>query len=84
MTPLALTSPTWHDHLALPACHGTAPLMDGLTMLDVLRAQALCEHCPVDSRTCRAAGEAALGHGVWGGVLLEKGRPTKRESLTES
>lgn len=69
-SPLQIDGPT-------PACSGADPgLFWPATFEDAGRAQALCRSCPLMA-ACYAAGVQGKEWGVWGGVLLERGRPSE-------
>lgn len=44
---------------------------------DLRKAKALCEVCVVKAE-CRQYGEQTRSSGVWGGVTLDRGRPSTR------
>lgn len=81
--PVALASPI--DIPLMPAamldatfgCEGADPDLFFPNNSDHLeQALRLCQTCPVQSQ-CRDFGVATKSVGVWGGVLLREGRPSR-------
>ena len=73
---IAFTAPTPHDPELVWACadHPDPDLFHPTDQADLAAAQALCADCPV-RELCLALGLARGEYGVWGGVLLDNGKP---------
>lgn len=47
---------------------------------NMLKAKKLCENCPV-KQECYEDGVAFGAMGIWGGVALQYGRPSRRKKV---
>ena len=73
---IAFTAPTPHDPKLVWACadHPEPDVFHPTDDATLAEAQALCADCPV-RELCLSLGLARDEYGVWGGVLLENGKP---------
>lgn len=73
---IAFTAPTPHDPTLVWACadHPDPDLFHPTDDARLAAAQALCATCPVRA-LCLELGLRRDEYGVWGGVLLDNGRP---------
>jgi WhiB family redox-sensing transcriptional regulator len=73
---IAFTAPTPHDPTLSWACadHPDPELFHPTDDESLAAAQAFCADCPV-RELCLDLGRARDEFGVWGGVLLENGKP---------
>jgi hypothetical protein len=73
---IAFTAPTPHDPKLVWACadHPDPDLFHPTDEADLAAAQAICARCPV-RELCLSLGLQRDEYGVWGGVLLESGKP---------
>jgi hypothetical protein len=72
----AATEHPWDLKDERPRCADEDPeLFWPATPVEADRAKAICRACPL-SAECRSVAQRRGEWGVWGGVLLAKGRPT--------
>lgn len=73
---IAFTAPTPHDPKIVWACadHPDPDLFHPTDEATLAAAQAFCADCPV-RELCLDLGLRRDEYGVWGGVLLESGKP---------
>lgn len=72
---------SWHSQALCAKSEAGLDWTDaGQPKENVVRMQAVCRQCPV-REPCLAEGEQSQASGVWGGLVLVRGFPSRRRDV---
>ena len=74
-----MSAQTCRERLAVPCRDGDPDLWFAESPVDLERAKALCEDCPLRLECLNAALEREEPWGVWGGEIIDRGTIVARK-----